>query len=409
MLEYWIWLAQLPQVNLRTKRNLLEYFGTAEAIFAAEREELLQVEGVSGDTADAMGNHDLTQSEEILEECQRKGASILTCADARYPQRLKNIYDAPILLYYKGTLPDFDSLPVIGVVGTRKASAYGMSVARRLGYEISMCGGLVVSGLAAGNDAAAMGGALLAGKPTVGVLGCGIDVVFPKSNLQLFGDTERYGCILSEYGPGVRPDRWNFPRRNRIISGLSCGVVVVEAPIRSGSLITAREANEQGRDVYVVPGNVDMPSFSGSLQLMNDGAKAVACGWDVMQEYTYHFPDIVHQDATKLPTCEDKKAEEIVAQKPHSPQKRKPSEQALPEKSIDKVPSPAYIDLSEILRGKSPDEQLIINAVGMKERLVDDIIAETGLSAARMMCLLTLLEIRKVIVRLPGKRIALRK
>lgn len=409
MLEYWIWLAQLPAVILRTKHNLLEYFGTAEAIFSADREELLQVEGMTGETADAMDDHDLTQAEQTLEECQRKGASILTYADARYPQRLKNIYDSPVLLYYKGALPDFDSLPVIGVVGTRKASAYGMSVARRFGYEISMCGGLVVSGLAAGNDAAAMSGALLAGKSTVGVLGCGIDVIFPKSNQYLFGDTERYGCILSEYGPGVRPDKWNFPRRNRIISGLSCGVVVVEAPIRSGSLITAREANEQGRDVFVVPGNVDMPSFSGSLQLLNDGAKAVACGWDVMQEYKYHFPDIVHQDATKLPSNEMPKAEEAVAQKPSSPRKKKSSETVSSEKSIDKVPSPAYIDLSKILQGKSPDEQLIINAVGMKERLVDDVIAETGLSAARMMCLLTLLEIRKVIVRLPGKRIALRK
>lgn len=409
MLEYWIWLAELTGISLRARHNLLEYFGTPEAVFSADREELLQVEGIRPEALLGWEEQDLTRAEEILEDCQLKNISILTFADDDYPERLKNIYDPPIVLYYKGEFPEFDKLPTIGVVGTRKASVYGMTVARRLGYEISMCGGLVVSGLAAGNDGAAMGGALAAGKPTVGVLGCGVDVIFPKSNRFLFADTERYGCILSEYAPGVPPEKWNFPKRNRIISGLSSGVVVVEGPVRSGALITARDAVEQGRDVFVVPGNVDMPTFAGSNQLLNEGAKAVACGWDIMQEYVHHFPELIHRDSTDVPEQSLPEAEALVAQKPQSPRKKKASERPAPEKSIDKEPSPNYIDLSELLQGKSQDEQLIINAIGLKERLVDEVIAETGLSAARMMCLLTMLEIRKVIVRLPGKRIALRR
>lgn len=301
MLKYWIWLAERPNVSARQKLELLQHFETPAGVYSASEKELAEFPGLSPGAKESLEDHSIAGAEETEAYCLAKNIGLLRYDDPAYPQRLKNIYDPPILLYYKGTLPDFDSLPVIAMVGTRKASAYGLNIARRYGYEIGKCGGLVVSGLADGADAAAMRGALLAGAPVVGVLGCGIDIIYPRSNRDLYRDTERYGCILSEYCPGTKPVGWNFPKRNRIISGLSCGVVVTEAPEKSGALITAREANDQGRDIYVVPGNVDIPTYVGSNQLLRDGASPALSGWDVLREYEARFPDKIHRDDTPVP------------------------------------------------------------------------------------------------------------
>ena len=204
----------------------------------------------------------------ILGDCAAKGIYVLTYQDAAYPNRLKHIPDPPLTLYYQGTLPDFDAEPAVAVVGTRRASAYGCLTARRMGYQIAKCGGLVVSGMAGGVDTLAMKGALLAEQPVVGVLGNGLDVVYPRSNRDLYQDVAWRGCLLSEFPPGTPPIGRNFPRRNRIISGLTCGVVVVEAPARSGALITAQLALDQGRDVFAVPGNVDAACSAGSNGLL---------------------------------------------------------------------------------------------------------------------------------------------
>ena len=177
------------------------------------------------------------------------------------------------------------------MVGTRHASPYGMTTAKKMGYQITKCGGIVVSGMAYGIDGMAMKGALTAGAPVVGILGCGAEMVYPPSNRPLFSDVENYGCIMSEFPPGTPPVKWNFPKRNRIISGMSCGVLVVEAPEKSGALITARCAADQGRDVFVVPGNIDVPTFVGSNRLLRDGAIAVSSGWDILSEYQMQFPD----------------------------------------------------------------------------------------------------------------------
>ena len=267
MLIHWIWLAHRPGVSDRMKVRLLQHFREPEDIYFADGEAYRHVEGMTAEAAEGLKDKNLTAAEDILESCRREGLHILTFQDAAYPSKLKNIADPPILLYYKGQLPDLDALPVIGVVGTRKASAYGMQTAKRMGYQIGKCGGIVVSGMAYGIDGMAMSGALTAGQITVGVLGCGADIVYPLSNRALFRDVQQYGCILSEFAPGTQPARWTFPKRNRIISGLSDGVLLVEAPEGSGALITARRALEQGRDVFVVPGNIDQPGFVGSNQL----------------------------------------------------------------------------------------------------------------------------------------------
>ena len=298
-------------------------------------------------------------------------------------------------------------------MGTRKASAYGLTTAKRMGYQIARCGGIVVSGMAFGIDAMAMAGALTAGAPVVGVLGCGADLVYPASNRALFRDVAEYGCILSEFAPGTPPAKWTF------ISGLSCGVLVVEAPEKSGALITARMAAEQGRDVFAVPGNIDQPSFAGSNRLLRDGAIVASSGWDVLSEYEALFPDKIHPDTqpvhqtaypdeVRLAVLEGEKPLPKVAQKPRLPRKPENLKKELDKKAIDKGPTAAYSDTNQPALKLSADEQAIVSALEGGERLVDDVIAETGLSTGRLLSSLTMLELRGVIRRLPGKRIVLK-
>ena len=227
MLLHWIWLAHRPGVSDRMKVRLLQHFRDPEDIYFADEESYRHIDGMTAEAAAGLKDKTLTDAENILETCRQERIHMLTFQDAAYPSKLKNIPDPPVLLYYKGQLPDLDALPVIGVVGTRKASAYGMQTAKRMGYQIARCGGIVVSGMAYGIDGMAMSGALTAGQMTIGVLGCGVDIVYPLSNRALFRDVEDYGCIFSEFAPGTPPAKWTFPKRNRIISGLSNGVLVV--------------------------------------------------------------------------------------------------------------------------------------------------------------------------------------
>lgn len=416
MLVHWIWLAHRPGFGPRTKAQLLEHFRDPEAVYYADEEALGQL-GLSSDVRAALLDKNLDSSEKILEDCQKKRLNILTLQDAAYPSRLKNIPDPPLVLYYKGQLPDFDGVPVIGVVGTRKASAYGLTVAKRMGYQIGKCGGLVVSGMAYGIDGLAMSGALTAGAKTVGVLGCGADIVYPQSNRSLFRDVERYGCILSEFAPGQNAAKWTFPMRNRIISGLSCGVLVVEAPEKSGALITARLALEQGRDVFAVPGNIDMPTCAGSNELLRDGAIMVSSGWDVLSEYESLFPDKIHREDApclqraypqELAGQEGEKMPPRVAQRPRIPEETTRLKKNLEKKSIDKEPVEAYSDVNVDLSRLSEDEQRIVLCLKNGQRLVDDVIAETGMTTGKLLGVLTMLELKGIIRRLPGKRISLK-
>jgi len=410
MLEHWLWLAHRPGISDHTKLMLLQQFETPEAVFEAPDYPL--VRDLSPEGREALEDKNLTLYQEKISQCQREKIRILTWLDPEYPNRLKNIYDPPLILYYKGTLPQFDSLPVIAVVGTRKASAYGISAAQRIGAQIGGCGGLVVSGLAAGVDAAAMNGALGMGCPVVGVLGCGIDIVYPRTNKSLFESVEQYGCILSEFLPGAEPNKWRFPRRNRIISGLSCGVVVVEAPDKSGALITAHCALDQGRDVFAVPGNIDLPGFAGSNQLLRQGAAPISSGWDVMCEYQSLYPDKIRRDDRPLPELRQElsaPAERKVAQNPCVPRKKPAAKRTEKKKDIDNEPAAPYIDRKREPPKLSDREQAIVNCLLGGQRLVDDVIAESGLPAGQVLCALTMLELKKIIVRHPGRLVSLKE
>jgi len=418
MLVHWIWLATRPHVNEQVKVELVRHFQDPEAVYFADSGAYAQIEGLSEEGRAALSDKNLSEAEKILRDCRRENLGILTYQDAAYPSRLKNIADPPLVFYYKGRLPDFDGSPLIGVVGTRKASAYGMNAAKKLGYQIARCGGIVVSGMAYGIDGMATRGALTGGMSAVGILGCGADVVYPPSNRGLFADMEQYGCLLSEFVPGTPPMGYNFPKRNRIISGLSCGVLVVEAPERSGALITAQAALDQGRDVFVVPGNIDVDTFVGSNRLLRDGAVAISSGWDIMSEYEQQFPDRIRKfDAAMLQKADDEnpeffaqpeKIQPKVAQKAFDLGKKKLSKQKEDKKVIDNGDPSPYSDLEDKMPPLLPDEQKIVSSLTREPRPVDDVIAETGLPTAKMLATLTLLQVKGIVKQHPGKRISLK-
>lgn len=417
MLIHWIWLATRTGLNDRKRMALLERFQDAEGVFYATDRDYAAVECIDSDALDCLRDKSLTQAQEILDRCMEKGIHLLTMQDAAYPDRLKSIADPPAVLYYRGRLPDFDANPLIAVVGTRSASAYGLSAAKRMGYQIASCGGVVVSGMAYGIDGMAMRGALTAGGVAVGVLGCGADVVYPASNRGLFADVEQYGCLLTEFPPGTPPAKWNFPKRNRIISGLSCGVLVVEAPAKSGALITAAQAAEQGRDVFVVPGNIDVASCAGSNALLREGAIAVSSGWDVVSEYQALYPgklrhamggdrQAAYPDEVLRAHRRDRTAQNKVAQKPEMPEILGAKSDVPDKKGIDNRPERTYSDSEMPESELTGPEAAVFAQIRGDATPVDEILAECGIAAGTALAALTLLEVKGRILRLPGRRVA---
>ena len=377
MLRYWIWLASLTGISEREKYRALAHFDSPEDCYYADAGAYAGMEDLRAEAVEALQDKNLEAAEEILNSCERRGISVLTFQDDGYPGSLRNIADPPLVLYYRGTLPDFDREAVIGVVGTRRASVYGLRAARQLGKELAGHGGLVVSGMAEGIDAAATWGALEANCPAVGILGSGVDVVYPKCNRDLFRKMEQEGCLISEYPPGTKPNRWQFPQRNRIISGLSCGVLVVEAPEKSGALITARQALEQGRDVYVVPGNIGVDTCRGSNALLRDGAAAVLSGWDIMEAYAYRYPDKIRREIPILAQNTEKIA-------------------------VDNPAAPSYSDVDKNADGPDAVEQTLLAALGREEQLIDTLIAKTALPSAEVLAALTMLEVQGLVTTRPG-------
>ena len=283
-LYYWIALRLVAGLGNVTCKNLLERFGAAEGIFTASQKALAQVEGVGPQTAEAI--RQFRHSDAIDREIERieaAGIQVVTYASPLYPQSLKRIYDPPPLLYCQGSLTPADAAAV-AVVGSRSASDYGRRAASDICREIALAGLTVVSGMARGIDSIAHAAALAAKGRTIAVLGCGVDIVYPPENKKLYERIAENGAVLSEYGMGAKPSAYNFPARNRIISGLSLGVLVVEAGMKSGSLITARVALEQGREVFAVPGSIYSFKTKGSHSLIRSGAKLVEGAADIFEE-----------------------------------------------------------------------------------------------------------------------------
>ena len=383
-LKYWIWITELRGLGNQARLALLRHFGSPEDVFYADETEILLTEGITREQASILKDHSLAAADTILADCQRLGIRLLTLQDAEYPGRLKNIYDPPCLLYIKGRLPVFDETAAVAVVGTRNCTPYGVACAEKLGYGLTQGGAVVVSGLAKGIDAAATRGALRAGGVTVAVVGNGLDVHYPYESRYLYEDVAAAGALISEYPPGTRPAGAHFPARNRIISGLCAATLVVEAPERSGALITAETAMEQGRDVFAVPGPIDAPTSIGCNQLIRDGAGLVTDAWDILREYEARFPDKLRMDGAKeVPKTLGYQA------------RQKTEAKAVP-------PS---VRISQNDLNLTDDQILLLRTLSDEEpALVDDLIDQTGIPTRRVLSALTVLEIENLVRQHSGKR-----
>ena len=392
MLEYWLWLSGRRGLGVRGLRALLEQFGTPAAVYCASDAEYPS--DIRPDGRTSLADKELAPARQILQQCYRQCIHIVTLQDAVYPQRLKNIDDAPLVLYYQGVLPDFDAEHDIAMVGTRRASPYGIEAAEKIAYGLCKQGAVVISGAAAGVDSASHRGALRAGGKTIAVLGNGLDIVYPAENEWLYRDIAASGARISEYPPGTAAEAWHFPVRNRIISGLCLATVVVEAPLeRSGALITANTALEQGRDVFAVPGPIDASARRGCNRLIADGAGLVSESWDILREYQAMYPHKILGERVELPhalgyQARTEQAEAMAAETPAEAE-------ALP-----------AFDLTGD-HGLTDDQMKLLRELAQGEKQVDDLIELTQIPARRVLSALTMLELDGYVAQSGGKRFSI--
>lgn len=349
---YWFALKSVPYVGNVLFCRLIERFGSPERALKASPDALVSVKGISRNLAESISRHDYREAADL--EAARVAASgcrIVDCTSADYPRLLLELADRPPYLYVQGNLNGLD--PAVAVVGSRRASSYGILNTGKLAAGLAAQGVAIISGMARGVDTAAHQGALKEGGQTVGVLGCGIDVVYPQENRRLFHEMKEKGALISEFPLGTLPLPENFPRRNRIISGLSRGVLVVEAAEGSGSLITAQYALEQGRDVFAIPGNINCHGSRGTNRLIKQGAKLVESVADILEE----LPQTV----------------------------RKP---------VAVSPAPA---------GLSPEEAAILSVLAHEPLHIDSVIASSTLTVAEVSAILLRLELKGAVTQLPGK------
>ncbi len=356
----WLALNQIAGLGKIGYARLIEKYGSPEKVFQADPEELSSIEGVRKNTALAICK--FKRAEKIdreLDELERQKVEVLTSKDPWYPLLLAKIHDPPPYLYYKGTLSIQDRRS-LAVVGSRQASPYGIKVTERLTWVLAQKTLTIVSGMARGIDAAAHQGALMGQGRTIAVLGSGLDVVYPQENKKLFERIIESGLVYSEFPLGTLPERQNFPIRNRIISGLSLGVVIVEATQRSGSLITARLALDQGREVFAVPGSVESFKSSGTHSLIKQGAKLVEHAQDILEEL--HWEETSQQSASGLIGRIEEKAPSL-----------------------------------------SPREKQIWDLLSDGSQHVDQIVRQTGIGISPLLSLLLEMELKGLIKQQPGK------
>lgn len=296
---YWMWLQEAIHQGTATVPRVLKRFSTVEDIYRADRGDYCYV-GMPADTLDALCNKSLDHVKRLAERALVNGW-ILTQDSPDYPEPFKHLFSPPLVLYGKGTLPDFQRMPSIGIVGMRECSEYGIEVAGGLAAGLATVGCPVISGGARGIDRAAHEGAMYGGGKTVAVQACGLDVEYPAPNRYMRQDIlESGGALLSEYPPGTTVTQSTFQVRNRLISGLSWGVCVVEAKHRSGALMTARLARDQGKDVFAVPGPITAPTSAGTNKLIRDGACLVTAPSDILREYQIRCGDTLDEEEADL-------------------------------------------------------------------------------------------------------------
>ena len=401
-LECWIWFSGLRRLRFRTRRALLDRYGGAKELWFADRREIENMQGLLPEERGELLKRDASEAARIVRRCADEQVRILTFQDAAYPERLRAIPDPPYVLYVLGEMPDVDSLPVIAVVGTRRSSAYGDRMTRSIAGDIAASGGIVATGLAGGIDSHAAYGALDAGGIVIGVLGVAINRVYPAANAPLYERVKTHGALISEYPPDAEGSKEWFPQRNRIIAGLSLGVVVPEAPERSGALITAHKALDYGRDVFAVPANADSPKGRGNNRLLQEGASLILNGWDVMECYAPLYPDRIVKAEARLPdrTEEDasEKKDDTAEKGNHFFSFRQPNRK--------RQSSDGGI-LAEQLSSLTEQQLRIVGIMNQASMHVDDIIDLTQLPASVVLSELTILQIKGFVSQEQGKRFTL--
>lgn len=426
-----IWFSLRCGIQNKEFQPLLETYGTPYDLYKADENEL---EGLpcSQSLKLRLADKSLKDASRIMEYCKQNHIHILFWQDEDYLASLRPLRDPPILLYYRGNLPDLSRKLCISVVGTRSMSEYGKRIAYKIGYELGAAGAVVVSGMALGNDGVAAAGTILAGGSTVAVLGCGIDVTYPREHSRLFTEITARGAVMTEFAPGTPPEGKNFPIRNRIISGLSQGTVVVEGDLKSGAMITARTAILQGRDIYAFPGNVGETNSAGTNSLISDGAAIALSARDILENYTYLYGDSL--DLVKLMKAEKRSGidEDALAQMGVCTRTENPREkqQISPDKadrtrgrpsvgdsarragsreedkSLPAPPppsGPARGDASErALKSLSDTQRRIFETLPLDHAVTIDYLTREGFSVGEIMAAMTVLEIKGLTVILPG-------
>ncbi len=381
-MKYLIWLSEaLGAGNIRGVKAL-KAFGTARQIYNATKEERISSGIFSKTDITNLNKTPLSKAVDILKDCKASKIDVIGLGDNKYPLPLSAIDNPPLVLYIKGKLPDFENIPSIAVVGPRKVSDYGKKAAFSLSFRLARSGFIIVSGGALGCDTYAHAGALKTGGITVLVMACGILSDYLPQNKALREAVSVNGCIISEYSPRATATRYSFPVRNRIMAGLTLGTVVVEAPEGSGSLITAGHANEQGRDVYVIPGSPNKAEYKGSNALLRDGAKALLDLSDIFSEYISRFPDKIDIEKAYNAKILNKDEPTLSA--------IKPTKEKI-EKNISKK-------FNESL---SKEAKIVYNCIDRQKFLPEEIL-NTGLTSTELLSALTELEMEFMIRAIPG-------
>lgn len=354
-------LSLVPGVGPRLRKALLEHFSSPQAVLAAPPSELRRISGIGSKLSQVIARANETiDAQQEIEHCRRHGIEIVLETHAPYPRPLREIHDPPGLLFLKGQLLPQDEMAV-AIVGSRHATQYGLAQAERLAGSLARAGLTIVSGLARGIDGAAHRGAIQAGGRTIAVLGSGLSNIYPPEHKGLAEEVIAHGALVSECPPRATPVAGVFPQRNRIISGLSLGVIVVEAALSSGALITARHAMEQGREVFAVPGRIDSRMSRGCHRLIRDGAKLVETADDVLEELSPLVAPTAKADGQT-------------------------------------IHHPAELLLNEV-------EQQVLAAIQPHATSVDEVVVASGLATPQVLATLSVLEMRRLIRRLGGNSV----
>ena len=409
-LVYWIWLSLACTPDSATFSKLIHKYEDAKEIYDATDREIRSVVGAKVSDCSALIDKSLEKANQIYNFCKEKGVGILTYQSENFPVSLRDIPTPPVLLYYRGRLPDFNKGFRCAIVGTRSLSDYGRNNAFKLGYDMGSVGATVVSGMAIGIDGVAMAGAIAAGAPTVAVIGSGIDVCYPSSHLTLARTIVKNGCVLTEYAPGTKPDKFNFPRRNRIISGLCPVTVVVEGKESSGSMITARHAKAQGREVFAFPGNVGSDGSQSTNLLIKNGALLCTGAEDIINKFEKDYPGVLNPfllkerpEVNMLDVLRDLKVSALTPNddvfsvpKPKKTRKIEKAQDIAPKEEENLLPEMPIFD-AELLKlyKKIPS-----GGDCSIESLTDD-----AMNLRTVMKLLLKLEMGRFIVMLPGDRV----